>query len=273
MKPHDGGGWKNVYRVENADDLFAKHEETGQLVMMLQEEIVFEEYFRVYCLGQKYVHIMPYDPRRPFHERYVKDYEPNAEQKRILKIVHDYTLKLNKSLGYDFNTVEFAIRDGVPYAIDFCNPAPDADINSVGQANFDWIVEHSAKYAIEKANAHKAKQNNTSWGTFVKNSVTPVAPKRGRVNLKTAAEAKKTSVKTAISPAKKATAQKTKTAIVKKVGSVTKAPAKPKIAATKKARTKTTAKPTAKPKTTAVKKAATKAKTTTKTKSTSKKTK
>ncbi len=39
---------------------------------------------------------------------------------------------LNRGLGYDFNTVEFAVRDGIPYAIDFCNPAPDADVNSVG---------------------------------------------------------------------------------------------------------------------------------------------
>ena len=57
---------------------------------------------------------------------------------------------MNEALGYDFNTVEFAVKDGIPYAIDFCNPAPDADINSVGQANFDWIVENAAKYAIEK---------------------------------------------------------------------------------------------------------------------------
>jgi glutamate---cysteine ligase / carboxylate-amine ligase len=37
--------------------------------------------------------------------------------------------------------VEFAVEDGVPYAIDFMNPAPDADPHSVGQANFDWIVD------------------------------------------------------------------------------------------------------------------------------------
>lgn len=275
MKPHDGGGWKNVYRVKNADDLFAKHEETGQLVMMLQEEIVFEEYFRCYCLGQKYVHIMPYDPRRPFHERYVQDYKPNAEQKKILKIVHDYTLKLNKALGYDFNTVEFAIRDGVPYAIDFCNPAPDADIHSVGQANFDWIVEHSAKYAIEKATAHKPKQNNTSWGTFVKNSVAPALPKRGRVNLKTAAEAKKTSVQTGSARTTKVTAAKTKTVAVKEASSVTKAPAKPKTTSVKKAvaKAKPKAQTTVKPKTAAVIKSATRTKATAKTKSTSKKAK
>lgn len=196
MKPHDGGGWKNVYRVENADDLFTNHDETGQLVMMLQEEIVFDDYFRVYCLGQKYVHIMPYDPRQPFHERYVSDIKATGETRnKLLKTVHDYTLKLNQALGYDFNTVEFAVRDGVPYAIDFCNPAPDADIHSVGQENFDWIVEHSAKYAIEKAKEHKPKQHNTSWGGFVRNAVVPVRPKAGKVTLKTAAEAKKTAIK------------------------------------------------------------------------------
>ena len=216
MKPHDGGGWKNVYRVENADDLFAKHEETGQLVMMLQEEIVFDDYFRVYCLGQKYVHIMPYDPRKPFHERYVSDIKATGdERKKLLETVHDYTLKLNQALGYDFNTVEFAVRDGVPYAIDFCNPAPDADIHSVGEENFKWIVEHSAKYAIEKAKAHDPKKNNTSWGGFVRNSVEGGGPKMGSVNLKTAAEAKKTAVRTKTTKA--GTKTKSKPAAEKKV--------------------------------------------------------
>ena len=236
MKPHDGGGWKNVYRVENPDDLFAKHEETGQLVMMLQEEIVFDDYFRVYCLGQKYVHIMPYDPRKPFHERYVSDIKATGEQrKKLLDTVHDYTLKLNQALGYDFNTVEFAVRDGVPYAIDFCNPAPDADIHSVGEENFKWIVEHSAKYAIEKAKAHDPKKNNTSWGGFVRNSVGGASPEMGSVNLKTAAEAKKTAVRTktakstATTKAKPAAAKKTTTAkkaTPAKKTAVKKAPAK-----------------------------------------------
>ncbi len=197
MKPHSGGGWKSVYRVDNQDDLFDKLEETGQLVMMLQEEIVFEDYYRVYCLGQKYVHIMPYEPRNAFHERYVTEPKTTGEEhQKLMKTIHDYTIKLNKALGYDFNTVEFAIRNGIPYAIDFCNPAPDADIHSVGQANFNWIVEHAAKFAVEKANSHKARQNNCSWGTFLQTAVNPPIPIAAKVNLKTAAQAKKTAVKT-----------------------------------------------------------------------------
>lgn len=243
MKPYDGGGWKDVYKVENADALFASHAETGQLVMMLQEEIVFDDYFRVYCLGQKYVHIMPYDPRKPFHERYVSKIKATGEERRrLLNTVHDYTLKLNQALGYDFNTVEFAVRDGIPYAIDFCNPAPDADLHSVGQENFDWIVEHSAKYAIEKANAHKAKQNNTSWGGFVRNSIAPSAPKRGKVNLKTAEEVKKTTAaKKKAAPAKK-TKPVNETAAKAKAPAKAKSPTKSKAGASKKSPAKGTAK-------------------------------
>ncbi|WP_047417555.1 RimK family alpha-L-glutamate ligase [Cellulophaga sp. Hel_I_12] len=218
MKPHDGGGWKSVYRVENMDDLFAKHEETEQLVMMLQEEIIFDDYYRVYSLGQKYVHIMPYEPRNEFHARYATEPKTKGEEhKKLMKTIHDYTLKLNKALGYDFNTVEFAVRNGIPYAIDFCNPAPDADINSVGQENFDWIVMHSAKLAVEKALAHKPKQNNTSWGSFIENCVSPSKKAPKKPNLKNAAEAKKTVIKPTMpkpkpKAVKKAPIKKTSTA-------------------------------------------------------------
>jgi hypothetical protein len=169
MKPYAGGGWKNVYRLENVEEFWEKHRETGQLVMLLQEEIVFQDYYRVYCLGGKAVRIMPYEPRNPHHLRYVVE-NPNMD-KKLLATIKDYTLRLCKGLGYDFNTVEFAVKDGIPYAIDFGNPAPDADINSVGQENFDWVVEEAAKMAIDYAKKHKGGQMNLSWGTFMKDSV------------------------------------------------------------------------------------------------------
>jgi glutathione synthase/RimK-type ligase-like ATP-grasp enzyme len=168
MKPHAGGGWKSVYKLRDAADFFEKFKETGQLVMLLQEEIIFEEYFRCYCLGRKYVKIMQYEPRNPHHLRYVVNTGPASE--KLLKKVHDYVLKLNEALGYDFNTVEMAVRDGVPYAIDFCNPAPDADVASVGQENFDWVVEHAAKMAVERAQAAKPGGDNLTWGTYVTHS-------------------------------------------------------------------------------------------------------
>jgi len=167
MKPFAGGGWKNVYRLENADDFYQKHSETGELVMLLQEEIVFDEYYRCYCIGGKYVRIMPYEPRNPHHLRYVADFAPSPER---LQQMEQIVLRINHYLGYDFNTVELALRDGVPYAIDFCNPAPDAEKTSVGEDNFNWVVETAANYAIERALAHQDGVDNLTWGEYLKRS-------------------------------------------------------------------------------------------------------
>lgn len=167
MKPFAGGGWKNVYKVSDPDDLFNKHAETGELVMLLQEEIIFDEYYRCYCIGGKHVRIMPYEPRNPHHLRYAAGFTPSEER---YKLMEDIVLRINRYLGYDFNTVELALRDGVPYAIDFCNPAPDAEIKSVGQENFDWVVETAANYAIEKAQSQKEGADNLTWGEYVKRS-------------------------------------------------------------------------------------------------------
>ncbi|MEM1322413.1 MAG: hypothetical protein AAGG75_19275 [Bacteroidota bacterium] len=192
MKPFAGGGWKNVYKLNNADELFASYNETAQLVMMLQEEIKFTEYFRCYCIGGKAVRIMQYEPRNPHHLRYVQDAQPVA--KKLLNTIEKYVLKLNEALGYDFNTVEFAVRDGIPYAIDFCNPAPDAELTSVGQENFDWVVEAAATMAIERAKAHKEGKDNLTWGTFVREGVAGriVGPRAPRTRA-----AKKPAAKTA----------------------------------------------------------------------------
>lgn len=181
MKPHAGGGWKSVYKVDNPDQMFKAYDETAQLVMLYQEAIDFTDYFRCYCIGGKDVRIMPYEPRNPHHLRYAAQMQTTGDAgKKLLATMTDYVLKLNHGLGYDFNTVEFAVRDGIPIAIDFCNPAPDADINSVGQENFEWVVEAAANMAIDRANKAQKGKDNLTWGTFVRGSAmgtTPVAAK------------------------------------------------------------------------------------------------
>ena len=167
MKPFAGGGWKSVYQLNSMEEFFEKHAETEQLVMMLQEEIKFEEYYRCYCIGGKHVRIMPYEPRNPHHFRYVADFKPTPEK---YKEMEDIVLRICQYLGYDFNTVELALRDGVPYAIDFCNPAPDAEVTSVGQENFDWVVETLANYAIEKAQENVDAADNLTWGKYITRS-------------------------------------------------------------------------------------------------------
>jgi glutathione synthase/RimK-type ligase-like ATP-grasp enzyme len=200
MKPFDGGGWKEVYKLHDKEDFFEKHNETGQTVMMLQEEVIFEQYFRCYCIGGKHVRIMQYEPRNPHHLRYVVD--GPAPDKKLLKTIEEYTLKLNQYLGYDFNTVEFAVRNGVPIAIDFCNPAPDAGVESVGAENFEWVVETAANYAIERAQSQEIGKDNLTWGKYIQSS----ASKTDLV----AKEVAKTSAKPKSAAAKTTSTKKTK---------------------------------------------------------------
>ncbi|HWG21623.1 MAG TPA: hypothetical protein VG225_13920 [Terracidiphilus sp.] len=164
MKPVDGGGWRDVHHIHNREEFFRAYDESRDLCMMYQKAVDFEEYFRCYVVGQKKVRIMPYDPRNPHHERYVRN--PPEYGKKLLQRVERDALKLCRALGYDLNTVEFAVENGVPYAIDFMNPAPDADLHSVGQANFEWIVREVADLAIAKAKA-APRHLELRWSAFL----------------------------------------------------------------------------------------------------------
>jgi hypothetical protein len=131
--------------------------------MTLQAAVNFKEYFRCYVVGQSEVRIMPYDPRRPHEHRYVLD-APEYD-KKLLKRVEQDALTLCKALGYDLNTVEFAVEDGIPYAIDFMNPAPDADLHSVGKESFGWIVNAVANLAVKKA--QNPIEPELRWASFL----------------------------------------------------------------------------------------------------------
>ncbi len=172
MKPVDGGGWRDVYHIHDREEFFRAYDQTRHLCMIYQKAVNFVEYFRCYVVGQKKVRIMPYDPRLPHHERYMKN--PPKYDRKLLKRVEENSLKLCQALGYDLNTVEFAVEDGIPYAIDFMNPAPDADIHSVGEKNFEWIVKEMADLAIAKAK--KAPEiPDLKWSSFLNSDAKKVA--------------------------------------------------------------------------------------------------
>ena len=151
LKPVDGGGWRDVHHVRSREEFFRAYDESRDLCMMYQKAVEFTDYFRCYVVGQKKVRVMAYDPRRPHAERYVQEVPKGAAAKRLLKRIEQDALILCRALGYDLNTVEFAVEDGVPYAIDFMNPVPDADLHMVGAAHFEWLVEQVAQLAIAKA--------------------------------------------------------------------------------------------------------------------------
>ena len=155
LKPIHGGGWRDVHEVRGREEFFRAYDKSRDLCMVYQKAVEYTEYFRCFVVGQKKVRIMQYDPRRPHAERYLQGAARagTLRAKRLFRRMEDDALKLCRALGYDLNSVEFAIENGIPYAIDFLNAVPDADVHSVGEANFEWIVEQTADLAIVRANA------------------------------------------------------------------------------------------------------------------------
>ncbi|MFL6467294.1 MAG: RimK family alpha-L-glutamate ligase [Pyrinomonadaceae bacterium] len=150
LKPHDGGGWKNVSKIHNLEELWKEYNDSGTLCMTLQEGIEYDHFVRCYCVGQEKVLIMPYDPSKPYLSGMQYVNVENYLTPELHKRVEQDVITICKALGYDLNTVEFAIKDGVPYAIDFMNPAPDAELASVGEYNHNWIVENMTEFIFKK---------------------------------------------------------------------------------------------------------------------------
>jgi len=166
LKDAYGGGWRDVYVCHNRDELLQHYNNSGQLTMIVQEFIQWENYARCMCLGRDNIHVMKYDPRaRRYYDQH--DFSPALYD----RLVNDCK-KLVTFFGYDMNTCEFAIRGGVPYAIDFMNPAPDMDVNSLGRLHFDWMVTNMADLAIRLAKEGKNRTRSRYGWSAVLDEVT-----------------------------------------------------------------------------------------------------
>ncbi len=201
LKPFDGGGWKNVSKIHSIEELFSEYNQSGTLCMTLQEGIEYDQFVRCYCVGKENVLIMPYDPSKPYLSgmQYVNvdDYLSPELHARVEKDVKT----ICTALGYDLNTVEFAIKDGIPYAIDFMNPAPDAELASVGEANHRWIVDNMTDFILKKLD-EGWETPEYRWTAMLN----PQAKAKASVSSKESTSAKKTNAKK--SPSKTRSAAK-----------------------------------------------------------------
>lgn len=166
LKPFDGGGWKNVSKINSLEELWVEYNKTGTLCMTLQEGIDFDQFVRCYCVGQEEVMIMAYDPRKPYlsGEQYV--HNPDYLAPELAERVRKDVRTLCTALGYDINTVEFAIKDGVPYAIDFMNPAPDAELASVGEFYHNWISNAVVELVFKRLR-EPAQRSRYRWDALL----------------------------------------------------------------------------------------------------------
>ena len=149
LKPHWGGGWKDVHKVNTIAELLSAYNETGKQCMILQEFIEWQQYVRCVCVGKTNILVTNWDPTKSHFERY-RDANAQDIEPQLKKRIVDHAIALNTALGYDMNTVEFGIRDNIPYAIDFMNSAPDFDISSLTENYFPWVVRAMADMLMEK---------------------------------------------------------------------------------------------------------------------------
>jgi hypothetical protein len=158
LKDAHGGGWKEVYVCETKEELIHHYDHSGLLTMIVQEFIKWDEFVRCICLGQEEILVIKYDPKERKY-RPDRDFLGPVLGPRVEKDARTIV----KALGYDMNSIEFAIKDGVPYAIDFMNPAPDFDINSLTPAYFNWAVEHMTDLVIRLARDPRKTTKALGW--------------------------------------------------------------------------------------------------------------
>jgi hypothetical protein len=172
LKPNVGGGWKDVHVVDSLDSLMAAYDRTGLKTMILQQFIDWDDYLRCICIGREHILPIRYNPKAEYMERYVVDRPPEGELRR--RAVADATT-LVQALGYDMNTVEFAVKDDVLYAIDFLNPAPDFDDFSIKEDSFAWVLERMSDLVIRYAvgAAEPPWRRDHRWWKYVEQPAAP----------------------------------------------------------------------------------------------------
>ena len=163
MKPYDGGGWVGVSKVDDLDALREAYDTSGKFVMHLQRGVhPYEEFVRCVVLGPQ-IRAVRYDPSQPLHERYRQDegFLSDADREHLEAI----TLTINAFFGWDFNSCESLLKDGVWHPIDFANPCPDSQVTSL-HYHFPWLVKAKIRWSLFCAVTQRKMRLNLDWQPF-----------------------------------------------------------------------------------------------------------
>jgi hypothetical protein len=162
LKPYSGGGWKHVYKVHTQEELLAAYDQTSPYCMTLQQFIDFTQYVRCFTFGKTDILPVHYDPK---DRRYIVDHKYLSAEigERVVKDAQ----AINLALGYEMNTIEFAIQDGVPYAIDFLNPAPDFERDRITAFYFEQVVDKMARLVIDRALSGDVSNSWPRWEEMI----------------------------------------------------------------------------------------------------------
>ena len=163
MKPYDGGGWQGVTRLDDEAQLRAAYENSEQWLMHLQKAVAgYDLFVRAVGIGPQWK-LMQYDPSQPLHGRYTtaKDFCSREEE----RLMADTCLVINAFFGWDFNSCEALRKDGVFHPIDFANPCPDSQVNSI-HYHWPWYVLSNLKWAVFTAATRKPMRKTLDFEPF-----------------------------------------------------------------------------------------------------------
>jgi hypothetical protein len=145
MKPYDGGAWRGVSRIGNAAELHRAYDESGEMLMHLQQAIEgYDVFARSLSIGAETM-VMRFQPDQPMHLRYAVDHaflspQDGAEVVTIGRLV-------NAFFRWEFNSCETLVKDGRVYPIDYANACPDVALTSL-HYYFPWAIKALVKWCV-----------------------------------------------------------------------------------------------------------------------------
>lgn len=153
LKPYEPHGFRDIFKVNNVDELIRCYNGTARQVMVMQQYIDYDFYLKTFIVGKQEHLTVKFDPSSR-HYSSGKDVVKGLSMGKIIK----KATRLCKDLDIDFCTVEFAVKDENMYAIDLFNPNPDCREESLTDECYHWCLEEITKLAIEKAAAGEANK-------------------------------------------------------------------------------------------------------------------
>ncbi len=163
MKPYDGGAWKGVSRIDDADALRETYEESGTFLMHLQKSVEgFDRFVRCIGIGPQFL-LISYDPAAPLHARYEMKLDFVDEEEKTL--LEDMAMTINSFFGWDFNSCESLHRNGTWYPIDFANACPDSQVTSLHYF-FPWLVMANIRWSTFCAATKKKMNMDLNWEPY-----------------------------------------------------------------------------------------------------------
>ncbi len=163
IKPYDGGAWVGVTAIKDREALLDAYNESGTRVMHLQKGVVpFEGFVRCIGLGPQW-RCVNYDPDAPLHDRYRMDTDfLAAEDEQRLT---DITMVINAFFGWDFNSCESLLSNGIWHPIDFANACPDSQVTSL-HFHFPWLIKANLRWSIFCAATNRRMNTDLNWRAY-----------------------------------------------------------------------------------------------------------